>query len=155
MINFKQDNNRFNYRTVGIAINQDRVLIHRAEHDNFWTLPGGRVELGESAHNALIREFYEELKVSISINRLLWVVENFFEYNNENYHELAFYFLVNIPDKSEILEKDSFIGYEENIQLIFQWYPIKSLNDLLLYPTFLQNSLSALPTSTEYIIHRD
>ena len=155
MLTFRHEKGRFNYRAVGVALHHGRVLIHKAEVDDFWTLPGGRVEFGESAADALVREFDEEIAVSISIERLLWVAENFFEYAGLNYHELAFYFLANIPENSEILEIDEFIGYEEAVKLTFRWHPVNELNDLILYPDFLPSGLADIPESTQYIIHRD
>lgn len=36
-----------------------------------WELPGGKVEMGESPHTALVREIHEELGVAVEIVRLL------------------------------------------------------------------------------------
>lgn len=80
MIAFEEGEVRFHYRVVGIALNGNRVLLHRAENDDFWTLPGGRVELLEPAHDVLKREMREELEIEIHVERLVWVVENFFQY---------------------------------------------------------------------------
>jgi len=155
MLSFKHEKGKFNYRTVGVATHNERVLIHRAEADDFWALPGGRVEFGESASDALVREFNEEISVVIRIKRLLWVMENFFEYNGINYHEIAFYFLIDIPDNSEVLMNNEFMGNEEEIKLIFQWYPISKLKEIKLYPTFLKSGLINIPEFTQYIVHRD
>jgi ADP-ribose pyrophosphatase YjhB (NUDIX family) len=79
MITFDQGKARFNHRVAGIVLNGDRVLIHRAEIDDFWSLPGGRVSILESTADALEREMQEELDVEVDIKRLVWVVENFFD----------------------------------------------------------------------------
>ena len=47
-----------------------------------WEFPGGKIELGETAQNALIREIKEELDVQIEVNQLLETVE----YDYPNFH---------------------------------------------------------------------
>ena len=76
-ITFDKGDTRFVYRVAGVALDGDRVLIHRAEIDDFWALPGGRPSLMESADEALAREMHEELSAEVRIRRLLWVVEIF------------------------------------------------------------------------------
>ncbi len=49
MICFDTGNGRFNFRSVAVIIQNDHILIHRAVEDNFWALPGGRVELFENS----------------------------------------------------------------------------------------------------------
>jgi 8-oxo-dGTP pyrophosphatase MutT (NUDIX family) len=44
-----------------------RVLLVRRADDGYWELPGGRVEVGESASVAVIREVAEEAGVTIKI----------------------------------------------------------------------------------------
>jgi 8-oxo-dGTP pyrophosphatase MutT (NUDIX family) len=38
-------------------------LIHQAVGDSFWSLPGGRVDMGESSVQTIVREMREELSV--------------------------------------------------------------------------------------------
>lgn len=83
MIRFDQGDHRFNFRAVGVAVYHDKVLLHQAEGDSFWSLPGGRVEFGEAAEQTLLREMREELDVEVEIVRLLWLVENFFVYDEK------------------------------------------------------------------------
>ena len=71
MIRFDQGTRRFNYRVVGVAIHDGSVLLHRAAHDPFWTLPGGRAEHGETAEQTLKREMREELETDVHVLRLL------------------------------------------------------------------------------------
>ena len=157
MINFQQGNECFNYRIAGIALSEDRVLLHRAKGEAFWTCPGGRAEIGETCEQTLVREIKEELNENVEILRLLWVVENFFEYDRHNYHELAFYFLMQFDEQSRYLDKSiSFAGTEDDKHLEFRWFPANSdvLTGLPLLPVFLQNSLCCLPDSVQHVIER-
>jgi ADP-ribose pyrophosphatase YjhB (NUDIX family) len=157
MIRFDQGNHRFNYRVVGIALHNNQILLHQGAGENFWTLPGGRVEFGEEATQTLKREMQEELEIQIEVTRLLWVVENFFDYDNKNYHELSFYFLMRLPDTSKYLaQAGPYHCAEAGSDLIFRWFPNRAdvLSDLPVYPSFLQTELQQLPESTLHRIHR-
>jgi len=46
------------------------VLLVRRIDDGYWELPGGRLEVGESAAQAVIREVAEELGVTIALTGL-------------------------------------------------------------------------------------
>jgi ADP-ribose pyrophosphatase YjhB (NUDIX family) len=155
MITFDRENNRFNYRVVGAAFAGERVLLHRADIDNFWTLPGGRVELLEPSDFSLKREMLEELGLKVEIERLLWWVENFFDYNGKNYHELALYYLITLPPDSAILQKEVFKGIEAGTDLTFRWFSTDELADLPIYPSFLKTGLKELPDTPRHVIHHD
>ena|SRR6266700_847005 len=158
MIHFDKDNNRFNYRIVGIALRGDSVLLHQATGDAFWTFPGGRAEFGETAEQTLKREMIEEIHAEVEIVRLLWFVENFFRYADMNYHEIALYFLMRLPPADNFMTGTGpFRGKEADVELTFQWVPNNSetLSNLPLLPGFLQTALQQLPESTQHIVHRD
>jgi hypothetical protein len=100
----------------------------------------------------------EELGEDVEVIRLLWIVENFFEYAQKNYHELACYFLMQFPKQSKYLDKGrSFSGVEDDNHLEFKWFPADCnvLAELPLLPSFLQTSLGKLTDSVEHIIQRD
>ena len=158
MIRYDQGDQRFNFRVVGIAIHHNQVLLHRTPEESFWTFPGGRAELGETTADTLQREMREELAADIEIIRLLWIVENFFDYDQRRYHELAFYFLMRLPDDSPYLDQSKpHAGQEAEPELIFQWFPNEAdvLARLPLLPSFLQTALQALPDVTQHLVHYD
>ena len=158
MISFERDNDRFNYRIVGIALHNDQVLLHQTDGEDFWTFPGGRAEFGEPAEITLKREMREELGVEIEVVRLLWFVENFFGYAGMNYHEVALYFLMQFPSASKFLtELGPYQGWEQSAALRFQWFSIQpeTLTALPLLPSFLQTSLQQLPTAVQHVVHYD
>ena len=156
MITFAKENIRFRFRVVGIVLHKRHVLIHRAENDDFWSLPGGRAELLETAEESLQREMREELNVNIKVIRLLWLMENFFELDYEKNHEIAFYFLMEFPEDAAIYQLDrQFHGREHDFNLIFKWHPVKDLVNITLYPSFLQKALTSIPLNTQHVIQND
>ena len=48
-ITFKIENNKFNYRACAIIINDNKILALKDEASPYYYLPGGRVQIGETA----------------------------------------------------------------------------------------------------------
>jgi len=133
------------------------VLLHRAGDELFWTLPGGRAEMGEAAEHTIRREMREELSTDVEVHRLLWFVENFFDYDGLSYHEIALYFLIRFPADSQPLALRAFESTDGNATLHFQWWPLEddTLARLPLVPSFLASGLRNLPASVTHVVHRD
>lgn len=156
MIRMEFPDGVFNHRIVGVVIHDGYVLLHRNLHDDFWALPGGRAELMESSEKTIRREFQEELAIDVNVERLLWIVENFFDHDHTRYHELSFYYLVNIEKQPNVLDKQRIhSGIEKDVELVFQWFPLKELEVLPLYPAFLRSALRQLPDGIQHIVHYD
>src|SRR5687768_5312986 len=158
MITFETPQGRFNYRVAGVAIVDGRVLLHQAAGDDFWTLPGGRLEAMETASDALRREMREETALVVSVSRLLWIVENFFEYGGKRVHELLLCFEVTVPNTVELQPEfrgtEAFRETEGSTELTFRWYPLDRLHTVRIEPAFLREALRTLPQSTAHIIQR-
>lgn len=149
------DKTVFNYRTAAVIINDNKILLHKMGNDDYWTLIGGRVEMLESSDYTIKREVKEELGEEVEINKTLWIVENFFEYEKKSYHEISTIYLVRLPKGSDIINKNkSFYGPEGN-RLSFKWFNIKEVNTLDIRPSFLVGKLNPLSGVLEHIIHRD
>lgn len=158
MISFDfEPDRRFSYRIVAVVTHEGNVLLHRADFENFWSLPGGRAEILETSHTTLEREMREELGVTVMVRRLLWVVENFFTLESRCIHELGLYYVVDLPRNSPYLDKTrEYAGREiDSAPLIFRWFPLESLPSVKLMPSFLRTSLAHLPDSVEHVIHAD
>src|SRR5512136_1347575 len=144
MITFDEDHVRFTNRIVGIALDRDRVLLHRTDDMDFWALPGGRAELLEPSPQTLVREMQEEIGVTVRVERLLWLAENFFEYGPRSFHEIGFYFLMHLPLDSALRDQTSFVGHEGDVDIHFDWHPVATLEKALLYPEFLRTGLKSI-----------
>ncbi|MDQ6661285.1 MAG: NUDIX domain-containing protein [Chloroflexota bacterium] len=156
MITFTHDNKKFTYRIAGVVISNNAILFQKAVEDKytFWFLPGGRAELSESAQETLKREMREELDLDIKVERLLWVVENFFDNGKFLVHELGLYFLMTFPEDAHIYSQGTLFEREHaGDHLVFEWLPIDSLATASLYPSFLKKVLHALPDRTQHLVH--
>ncbi|MEH7884298.1 NUDIX hydrolase [Bacillus sp. JJ1609] len=143
----------FNYRVAAVIVKNGHVLIHKQGTDSYWALPGGRVEVMEDSQTSIIREVKEELGLNVNVERLLWFTENFFDYNNKNYHEIGLYYQVAIVDGSFTFKTEPFYG-EEGERLIYQWVPVEELEEILLYPEFLKSALLEIPFTPQHLIVR-
>lgn len=150
---YKTDEAVFNFRVAGIWIENGHVLIHKDVNDDHWLLPGGRVQLTEETQAGIEREFREELGIDVTIERLVWVAENFFDYAESNFHEIGFYYKVTSNQTSSFFSGNPFNGIEGE-RLIFKWVPIEELQEIKLYPEFLKKALNNLPSKTEHIIQK-
>ncbi|MGZ4430679.1 MAG: NUDIX domain-containing protein, partial [Gaiellales bacterium] len=80
------------------------MLLDRTHHRDrpvFYWLPGGGVEPGETAAEALRRELVEEAALEIEPDRLLYVSENLFVESGEYRHEVILYLLARITGRLE------------------------------------------------------
>jgi 8-oxo-dGTP pyrophosphatase MutT (NUDIX family) len=148
----------FGHRVAGVCLKDGRVLLHRSEMDDFWSLPGGHIQLFESSGEALRREMREELGIEIRVGRLLWVVESFFRYQGERQHELGLYCLMHLPPDSPFHQHEGpFSGDEEGLHLELRWFPCDAdlLARLPVLPIFLQQALTSIPDAPQHIIARE
>ncbi|MBA4116522.1 MAG: NUDIX domain-containing protein [Rubrobacter sp.] len=60
MISFDRENRRIKYRIAGLCVHDGYVLLTRADQDDYWIPPGGRVELLEDTRTTLRRKLIEE-----------------------------------------------------------------------------------------------
>lgn len=153
-------------RVAGVAEDEDRVLLHRSVHDDFWSLPGGHLEVGETAAEALRREMFEETHVGVTVGRLLWVIENFFNlYPRDRspgpsqtiaHHEIGLYLAMEIPES--LANMSSFMGGElrgnnDEFALEFQWFDRVDVVDVDVRPAMLKRLLSEpLPRGVPTIV---
>lgn len=146
-ISFKYDHRKFNYRVCAMMISDNKILAMHDERSPYFYLPGGRVTMGETAEQAVIREVQEELGVIPKIIRPLWLNQAFFteDVDNLRYHELCIYFLMDISE-TDLLAKGSVFTFREGHHMHeFEWLEFGRLKDEYFYPLFLKKDIFNLP----------
>ncbi|KAA1182347.1 NUDIX hydrolase [Rhizobium tropici] len=149
---------RFQVRVAGLGFRDGHVLVHRAVHEHFWTFPGGRAEIGETSEETLRREMMEEIGVNVTVGRLLWSVENFFHYEQLDWHELGLYYLMDIPAEFPFDPKDIVHRIQDgDNDLEFKW--VRATRDALVAldipPYFIAEEIEALPLTSRHLVWRD
>lgn len=105
---------KLNIRVGAIIKYQDKILIEKNKKVDFYVVPGGRIQTLEPSHTSLLRELTEEIGLDLSNEefKLTALIENFFNLNNQKYHELYFLYQTNL--KKDYNLKDGIINRDNN-----------------------------------------
>lgn len=130
-------------RSAGVLSAGKLVLLQRVEADDYWSLPGGGIERGESSLHAFVREMREELDWVPRKARLIGLIENLFATNSRTYQECGFYYAATADDLYALH------GYPEpgvefrapEDKLILRWTPVTELGELDVRPHIIKDWL--------------
>jgi 8-oxo-dGTP diphosphatase len=120
--------NNIRIRVAGICRDKKgRLLLvnHKKNGRSYWLIPGGGVEYGETLHQALRREFMEELSLKVTkVGDMVFMHDTI--YPDGKRHILNLYFLVNVSGKmkanpDKVLAGAEYTGKVEFKKILF--YP--------------------------------
>ena len=146
-ISFKTGNEKFIYRVCAVTLHDGKILAMHDERSPYFYLPGGRVKLGETAEEAVLREVREELRITAKIDRPLWLNQGFFKEDVDGlqYHEICIYFLMDIADTDLLSKGEKFFLPEGKHRHTFEWLQWERLEDEYFYPVFIKKEIFHLP----------
>lgn len=85
-----------------------------------WEFPGGKVEAGETSHQALVREINEELEATISVGKLIDTIE----YDYTTFHlSMDCFWAEVIEGKLKLLEAEEARWLTKNQLYDVKWLP--------------------------------
>ena len=73
-----KSNRKIRIRVGAILIEKDKILLiaHKKKDDIYWLLPGGGVKYGESLEQALKRELFEELGITVTLHGIKLICDS-------------------------------------------------------------------------------
>lgn len=95
------DGIRLNVRVGAILRHGNKVVIEISKLGKNSVIPGGRIKIGEKSSLALIREIEEEMgfKLKEESLTLIKTLENFFNFEGQNVHEIYFLYEYSLSKK--------------------------------------------------------
>lgn len=130
-------------RPLALAVFRDgpRMLVEdnsaQDRRDYFYRPPGGGVEFGERAIDAVRREMREEFDAEIADVRPVGTLENIFDYHGRPGHEIVFVFETRFADR-RYYEAERIVGTEgAGIRIEAIWLDVSRPLDRPLYPNGL------------------
>ena len=127
-------------RVAGILIEGGRILLieHTKNDKKYWLVPGGGVDWGESAAEALIREFKEETSLDIEVEKFLFISETIAP--DKQKHVINLYFKIKKSENSSNIMK---LG-EEKILTDLRFIPEDEIKNIKLYPNIKEKLIKLL-----------
>ena len=71
------DKYNFNIRVIGILIENNKILLvkQKVSETRNWSLPGGKLEQGETLEQGIIREMKEETGLDVEVLKMLYLCD--------------------------------------------------------------------------------
>ena len=136
-------------RPLAICVfrDRDRILVGHAfdahKNERYCRPPGGGIEFGERAVDALRREIREEIGAEIDNPTLLGVLENIFALEGKRRHEVVFVFTARLRDQT-LYAVEEIALHEPGWEGGLKWEPLSRFSNGArpFYPTGLLELLS-------------
>ncbi len=126
-------------RVCGAVVRDGRILMVRHREPDgdpalgggtgrdFWTLPGGGVEAGETPAEAAVREVAEEARIAGTAGAVLYE-RSYVATSGQDVHETCF--LVEVPVWSEpALGHDPELAADAQVLVEVGWFPLDDVRD--------------------------
>jgi ADP-ribose pyrophosphatase YjhB (NUDIX family) len=145
------DNYSIRARVTGVLIEEGTILlvkhIKEVDTNRFWSLPGGKVENGETLDLAMKREMFEETGLNVEIQRLLYVCDK----PEEQVSRIHFLFFLKRISGVATLPSNI---YDENNITEIRFVPLAELQNLNFSSEFINLVFNNFPDSGNYMGHK-
>jgi len=127
-------------RVALIIVRENKVLLikQRKKSREYWLVPGGGVDFGETIEQSAKREFIEETGLDVDVKELLFSCETI---GGKDRHIIHLFF------KGEILSGDLRLGEEENL-IDLKFIDIDEFNNIIIYPNVKEKIIDSIKNKT-------
>ena len=133
-------------RLTGVLIEEDRLLLLEQDvtSTRHWSLPGGKLEPGETIGQGLAREIKEETGLDVSVDELLYVCDRIDDHD----HVVHMTFLISRIGGD--IQKGEEPEPGANVIRDIQWVRLDELEDYGFSPRFARLARSGFPDRGAY-----
>jgi 8-oxo-dGTP diphosphatase len=125
-------------RAEGIVRQGDCFLVQCDIEESFYRFPGGTVEFGETAAEAVARELQEEFGLTARAGALAAVSERYFDYGGRRHHQVT---LLHWCDLTSSCPNE--IGHREAPDAKVVWRTIDQLRKQMVVPEGILDVLAS------------
>lgn len=144
------ENYKLNIRAACIIKHNNKILFHRNIESDHYCIIGGRIAIGENSEQTVKREMLEELGKEIEITGYASTIENFFEMENQKYHEIMFIYFAEFKDEEDKKIEHTLENCEGNDYLKYEWIDIDKVQDYPILPKVLKEIIK----EEKFPVHR-
>ena len=164
VITIKEEGSRFGVRVAAMIFNKDmsKIFLQRQGNHDFYMFPGGRVDIHEESETSMKRELMEELGIEEDVI-LKYISENFIKFPNLKYHEIGFYYLVNIDEDkynyNDYSKEYHSLDEQHDGESVFKWINIEDLDKYEVTPKHIKEKIKTKllkkDNSFEHLTYRE
>ncbi len=133
-------------RVCGLLRKDNKILFvkHRKNNKEYYLLPGGGVDYGESFEVALKREYLEEVNIHVSLGKMLFISEAIAP--DQSKHIVNLYFEV-------FYEGGELVVAEEERIVGAEYLEIEKIEDYTIYPNVKKQIVDYIKNGQKNVLY--
>jgi ADP-ribose pyrophosphatase YjhB (NUDIX family) len=135
-------------RAEGIIFSDDgeSVFVQCDKDESFYRFPGGAIEFGETAAEAIVRELVEEFDLEVAVRELIATNESIVEYDGKQRHDCTLIHrceLVGNRFGESAGHGDQALQHKEREEIQLVWKKVTELSAKPVYPEGIMEVLGS------------
>lgn len=137
----------------GIVIHNNKILLNKFGNGEYYNIPGGGVEPGETVKQAVVREIFEESGLNVTVGDLIYILEyepnkcNFI-YGEVPHISLVFRCFLNGTDETTKPSVPDINPNNKEITSEPKWIEISNLKDINYLPYIHEKLMEYIKTNS-------